>query len=85
MHKNSRPTLLGTTIVRVPDHPRAELIEDWWYVKPPLSDVRGKMTDTVGELNLSIRIDEEVVLPSSEYGPMLEVCTALSSDLLAEN
>lgn len=83
-HKNSRPTLLGISVVRVPDLPRSELIEDWWCVKPVSHDLRGKTTDTVGELSLSVRIDEEVVLPSAEYQPMLDVRASSSSWISAD-
>ncbi|GAA5828917.1 hypothetical protein JCM11251_005917 [Rhodosporidiobolus azoricus] len=61
---SSRPHLLGTTTVRIPDLPRHELVEDWWGVKPP---VAARATDVVGELSLSLRIGEEVVLPSRDY------------------
>ncbi|KAI5481909.1 Ras GTPase-activating protein 1 [Pseudohyphozyma bogoriensis] len=70
-HKSSRPTLIGSSIVRIPDHPRAQLIEDWWPVKPASHDIRGRQTDTVGELSLSVKVNEDVVLPSSEYATML--------------
>lgn len=67
---SSRPTLLGTTTVRIPDLPRHELVEDWWSIKPA---VLSKSSDVVGELSLSLRIGEEVVLPSRDYGTMLKV------------
>ncbi|KAK4702288.1 hypothetical protein P7C70_g3933, partial [Phenoliferia sp. Uapishka_3] len=74
-HKSSRPTLVGLSIIRVPDHPRAEPVEDWWPVKPLSYDTRSRSTDTVGELSLTVKVDEEVVLPSSEYAPILELLT----------
>ncbi|GAA5850625.1 hypothetical protein JCM8547_001934 [Rhodosporidiobolus lusitaniae] len=75
---SSRPHLVGTATVRVPDLPRHELVEDWWSVKPPAA---AKSSDIVGELSLSLRIGEEVVLPSREYQAMLKL---LSDDADAE-
>lgn len=79
-HKSSKPTLVGTSVVRVPDHPRAELVEDWWPVKPVSYDLRGKANETIGELSLTVKVDEEVVLPSSAYSPILEVSTRCLSE-----
>ncbi|GAA5962361.1 hypothetical protein JCM3765_002955 [Sporobolomyces pararoseus] len=75
---SSRLHVLGVATVRVPDLPRHELLEDWWSVKPMNS---AKMTDVVGELNLGIRVGEEVVLPSREYESILKL---LTDDLDAE-
>ncbi|GAA5894034.1 uncharacterized protein JCM6883_003702 [Sporobolomyces salmoneus] len=69
---SSRFHVLGVATVRIPDLPRHELLEDWWSVKPVNS---AKMTDVVGELNLGIRVGEEVVLPSREYETMLKLLT----------
>ncbi|GAA5888185.1 hypothetical protein JCM5296_000222 [Sporobolomyces johnsonii] len=69
---SSRPHVLGTTTVRVPDLPRHELVEDWWSIKPT---TQTKSTDVIGELSLSMRIGEEVVLPSREYETMLKLLT----------
>ncbi|GAA5895937.1 hypothetical protein JCM6882_005564 [Rhodosporidiobolus microsporus] len=76
--KHSRPHLLGTAVVRIPDLPRQDLVEDWWAIKPP---VAAKSTDVVGELSLSLRIGEEVVLPSRDYQAMSRL---LSDDSDAE-
>lgn len=35
--------------------------------------MRRNASDTVGELSLRIKVAEEVVLPSKEYEPMLQV------------
>lgn len=78
-HKSSKPTLLGVGIVRIPDLPRFEVIEDWWCIKPVSNDFKGKATDTLGEVSLSIRIDEEIVLPRGEYQPLVDVRTHLPS------
>ncbi|GAA5923856.1 hypothetical protein JCM1841_001414 [Sporobolomyces salmonicolor] len=69
---SSRPHVLGTTTVRVPDLPRHELVEDWWSIKPT---TQARSTDVIGELSLSMRIGEEVVLPSREYETMLKLLT----------
>ena len=71
-HKSSAPSLIGAASVRLADLPRAELIEDWWPVKP-VGDFRGRTSDVVGELSLSMRVGEEVVLPTSEYEPVLSL------------
>ncbi|BGP16446.1 hypothetical protein JCM10213_003998 [Rhodosporidiobolus nylandii] len=75
---SSRPHLVGTATVRVPDLPRHELVEDWWAIKPAQP---AKASDVVGELSLSMRVGEEVVLPSREYQSMLKL---LSDDSDAE-
>ncbi|GAA6001399.1 hypothetical protein JCM10207_006649 [Rhodosporidiobolus poonsookiae] len=75
---SSRPHLLGTATVRIPDLPRHELVEDWWSIKPANP---AKASDVVGELSLSLRIGEDVVLPSKEYQTMLKL---LSEDGDAE-
>lgn len=73
---SSRVHVLGTATVRVPDLPRHELFEDWWSVKPANS---AKAADVVGELNLGIRVGEEIVLPSREYEGILKVCRKVIS------
>ncbi|GAA6028158.1 hypothetical protein JCM8097_006889 [Rhodosporidiobolus ruineniae] len=83
---SSRPHLLGTATVRIPDLPRHELVEDWWAVKPPNP---AKATDVVGEMSLSLRIGEEVVLPSREYQAILKLLSEdadadLASDIAHE-
>ncbi|BGP40339.1 hypothetical protein JCM10449v2_004300 [Rhodotorula kratochvilovae] len=75
---SSRPHLVGTATVRIQDLPRQQLVEDWWAVKPLH---QAKATDVVGELSLSMRINEEVVLPSREYDSMLRL---LADDADAE-
>ncbi|ORY89382.1 hypothetical protein BCR35DRAFT_300543 [Leucosporidium creatinivorum] len=72
-HKNSRPTLLGVCTIRLPDLPRSELIESWWSVRSPTWDVRSRSTETIGELSLGVKVGEEVVLPSGEYRPILQL------------
>ncbi|GAA6054276.1 hypothetical protein JCM3770_005155 [Rhodotorula araucariae] len=69
---SSRPHLIGTATVRIQDLPRQRLVEDWWAVKP-LNPA--KASDVVGELSLSMRINEEVVLPSREYEAILRFLT----------
>ncbi|KAK4054539.1 hypothetical protein OIV83_001033 [Microbotryomycetes sp. JL201] len=71
IHKQIRPVLLGTCTVRLADLPRAELIDSWCSIRSP--SWQGGSTATVGELNLSVRVNEEVVLPSQEYAPLLQL------------
>ncbi|GAA5941169.1 hypothetical protein JCM3775_006638 [Rhodotorula graminis] len=75
---SSRPVLIGSATVRIPDLPRQQSIEDWWAVKPPTST---KSSDVVGELSLGVRVNEEVVLPSRDYDAMLQL---LSDDADAD-
>ncbi|GAA5895340.1 hypothetical protein JCM8208_005983 [Rhodotorula glutinis] len=75
---SSRPVLIGSATVRIPDLPRQQSIEDWWAVKPPTS---AKSSDVVGELSLGVRVNEEVVLPSRDYDAMLQL---LSDDADAD-
>ncbi|GAA5833590.1 hypothetical protein JCM9279_001570 [Rhodotorula babjevae] len=75
---SSRPVLIGSATVRIPDLPRQQSIEDWWAVKPPSS---AKSSDVVGELSLGVRVNEEVVLPSRDYDAMLQL---LSDDADAD-
>ncbi|KAK4056654.1 hypothetical protein OIO90_002206 [Microbotryomycetes sp. JL221] len=70
-HKNSKPSLLGTCTIRLPDLPRAELIESWCSIRGP--SWQGSSTATVGELSLGIKVNEEIVLPSQEYSSMLQM------------
>ncbi|GJN90708.1 hypothetical protein Rhopal_003722-T1 [Rhodotorula paludigena] len=69
---SARPHLIGSATVRIPDLPRQKLVEDWWAVKPATA---AKSSDVVGELSLSMRINEEVVLPSRDYQAMLDLLT----------
>ncbi|BGP08329.1 hypothetical protein JCM10049v2_004176 [Rhodotorula toruloides] len=68
----TRPLLIGTATVRVPDLPRQQIVEDWWAVKPANPS---KSSDAVGELSLSLKINEEVVLPSRDYQEILNLLT----------
>ncbi|GAA5925301.1 uncharacterized protein JCM15063_004985 [Sporobolomyces koalae] len=69
---SSRHQVLGCATVRVPDLPRHELCEDWWSIKP-VNPAKG--TDVVGELNLGVRVAEEIVLPSRGYETILKLLT----------
>ncbi|KAM0791284.1 hypothetical protein ACM66B_005758 [Microbotryomycetes sp. NB124-2] len=71
IHKQSKPILLGTCTIRLADLPRAEVIDSWCSIRSP--SWQGGSTATVGELNLSVRVNEEVVLPSQEYAPLLQL------------
>ncbi|SCZ88811.1 BZ3500_MvSof-1268-A1-R1_Chr2-1g04651 [Microbotryum saponariae] len=80
-HKHSKTSLVGIATVRIANLPRGESIENWWCLKPISSDSRTRSYDTVGELSLSIRVGEEVILPSSGYG---EILNLLKEDEAAE-
>ncbi|GAA5989553.1 hypothetical protein JCM11641_004595 [Rhodosporidiobolus odoratus] len=67
---SSRPHLLGSATIRIPDLPRHELVQDWWPIKPANP---AKISDIVGELSLGLRIGEEVMLPSKGYQAMLKL------------
>ncbi|GAA6059021.1 hypothetical protein JCM10212_001246 [Sporobolomyces blumeae] len=69
---SSRLHILGSATVRLADLPRHDLYEDWWSIKPANLS---KVSDVVGELNLGVRIGEEVVLPSREYETLLNFLT----------
>ena len=64
---------MGTSTIRIADLPRAESILDWWPIKPVSTDFRGKATDTMGQLSISIKINEDVVLSKQDYSVMLRV------------
>ncbi|GEM09828.1 ras GTPase-activating protein 1 [Rhodotorula toruloides] len=82
----TKPLLIGTATVRVPDLPRQQIVEDWWAVKPANPT---KSSDAIGELSLSLKINEEVVLPSRDYQEILNLLTDdpeadLASDIALE-
>ncbi|SCV71837.1 BQ2448_4531 [Microbotryum intermedium] len=88
-HKHSKTSLVGVATIRIANLPRGELIENWWCLKPISSDSRARSYDTVGELNLGIRVGEEVILPSQKYGELLRLmkeddAAELATDIASE-
>lgn len=71
----TKPLLIGTATVRVSDLPRQQIVEDWWTVKPANPS---RTSDAVGELSLTLRVHEEVVLPNRDYQEILNVGRFLS-------
>jgi hypothetical protein len=50
---------------------RGETVEEWFPIV--VHDTKTVEPDYAGELNLCVKVDEQVVLPSEEYDPVLQV------------
>ncbi|KAJ3907367.1 GTPase activating protein [Lentinula edodes] len=68
-----KPSILGTVRIALNNFPRGEAIEGWF---PVLQNGSIASDIQVGELRLKIRVDEEIILPSSTYHKLLETFNA---------
>lgn len=63
-------------MIRIADLTRDVLVADWWPLQP--ADHEGRPS-TAGELSISVKIKEELILPNEEYATLLEASPLLNS------
>lgn len=81
---SSSARLVGVVELRLPDLPREKPNETWLAVRAPSSSATlAAAEDDLGELSVSTRVSEEVVLPLSCYSNILQVCDPSLSSLQA--
>ncbi|KAI0322330.1 Rho GTPase activation protein [Amylostereum chailletii] len=66
--KLTKPSVLGTVYITLANFRRGEYVEGWF---PVLYGASSSSSIQVGQIRLKIKVDEEIVLPSSAYNKML--------------
>ncbi|KAH8120325.1 GTPase activating protein [Phellopilus nigrolimitatus] len=64
-----KPHLLGTVQIVLSNFRRGEMLEGWFPVISTGQSITGAQ---VGELRLRMKVDEEIVLPTASYAPILQ-------------
>ncbi|KAI0275066.1 Rho GTPase activation protein [Gloeopeniophorella convolvens] len=67
--KLQKPSIIGTVYITLTNFRRGEHVEGWF---PVLSGGSTAPSTQVGKLRLKIRVDEEIVLPYSEYSKVID-------------
>ncbi|EPT04342.1 hypothetical protein FOMPIDRAFT_43939 [Fomitopsis schrenkii] len=71
----SKPQVVGVVSIALMNFRRGEHIDGWFPVLSPNPGVNAQ----TGELRLKIRVDEEIILPFSEYSELLQTFTSKNS------
>ncbi|CCL98960.1 uncharacterized protein FIBRA_00968 [Fibroporia radiculosa] len=77
----ARPAVLGSVIIVLPNFRRGESIEGWFPVLAGVGPGGGVDAAYMqaGEMRLRVRVDEEIILPFSEYAAVLDTFTSRNS------
>lgn len=70
-NRTLRPSLIGTATVMLQELPRSELVQDWWCIKPV--ELTTSSSDTLGELSLDVKVEEEIIMPLPVYQGIAQV------------
>ncbi|PCH33643.1 Rho GTPase activation protein [Wolfiporia cocos MD-104 SS10] len=80
----ARPVMVGTVLIVLANFRRGEFVEGWF----PVISAGGSSVGAgvqAGEMRLRIRVDEEIILPHSEYAGVLETFSSRNSlDLMLD-
>lgn len=82
-HHRTHTTLLGHVEIPVQTFRRSHIVEDWFPIVLAFDSAKPQSVEAGGEMSLSVRVQEDMILPMEAYEQLLQVCGASSVSEMA--